>query len=129
MLKKLLLLPVFTFFLAACSLTQSSKMVTGNVVTTNLNENSIEIKNYAFNPSDVQAQGGATITVTNSDTVPHSVTSDAAGQFDTGLIQPGQTATFVVPNKTDTFAFHCSAHPYMRGNLKVTEVVTPTPTE
>lgn len=128
MFKKLIILPTIALFLASCSLSQSTKIVTGNVVSTNINENTIEIKNYAYNPSDVSAKAGTIITVTNNDDVAHTVTADK-GEFDTGLIQPGKTATFTTPSQEGTYAFHCTPHPYMRGSLEITNSITPTPTE
>ena len=41
------------------------------------------------------------------------------GLFDTGNIDPGGSATFVVPSEPGSFAFFCAVHPSMTGTLTV----------
>lgn len=61
---------------------------------------------------------GATITVTNSDGVEHSVTADSGNAFDVDVDGKG-TATFTAPTKPGTYAYHCTYHPTMHGQLIV----------
>jgi plastocyanin len=61
---------------------------------------------------------GATITVTNSDGVEHSVTADSGNAFDVDVDGKG-TATFTAPTKPGTYAYHCTYHPAMHGQLIV----------
>lgn len=61
---------------------------------------------------------GATITVINSDSAEHSVTSDAGNTFDADVDGKG-TATFTAPSQPGTYAYHCSYHPTMHGQLIV----------
>jgi plastocyanin len=61
---------------------------------------------------------GATITVTNSDSAEHTVTADSGNAFDVEVDGNG-TATFTVPTKPGTYAYHCTYHPSMHGQLIV----------
>jgi plastocyanin len=81
---------------------------------------------YGFSPDVVTVVIGKNNTVfwTNDDTTgaPHTVTSDAAGVFDSGntgpLTSQGGTFqfTFTAPG---TYTYHCSFHPWMQGTVKV----------
>jgi plastocyanin len=57
----------------------------GNGGTPQGTASTITIQNNAFSPLDVTVAAGATVTVTNLDAVPHSVTSETAK----GSLQPG----------------------------------------
>ncbi|WP_179470218.1 cupredoxin domain-containing protein [Mycolicibacterium vinylchloridicum] len=61
---------------------------------------------------------GATITVTNSDSVEHSVTADTGNAFDVEVDGKG-TATFTAPTQPGTYPYHCTYHPSMHGQLIV----------
>jgi plastocyanin len=61
---------------------------------------------------------GAKITVTNSDGAEHSVTADTGNAFDVDVDGKG-TATFTAPTQPGTYAFHCTYHPTMHGQLIV----------
>jgi plastocyanin len=78
----------------------------------------ITIKNFAFSPNSITVTPGATVTVTNGDSVAHTVTSKT-GAFDTGDIQAGQSKTFTAPNKAGSYPYICTIHQYMAGTLTV----------
>jgi plastocyanin len=61
---------------------------------------------------------GAKVTVTNSDGVEHSVTADAGNAFNVEIDEKG-TATFTAPTQPGTYAYHCTYHPSMHGELIV----------
>jgi plastocyanin len=61
---------------------------------------------------------GTTVTVTNDDSVPHTVTADD-GSFDTGTIQPGDSAQITL-DAAGTFTYHCNIHGSMTGSITVT---------
>jgi plastocyanin len=66
-------------------------------------------------------KAGATITVTNKDTVAHTLTDKATHKFDTGNIPAnGGTGTFTAPTTPGTYKFGCTYHPNMAGTLIVT---------
>lgn len=77
----------------------------------------ITIADFAFAPADLLLAPGTTVTVVNQDSVTHTVTSDAAGVFDTGDIPAGGTSTFTTPSVAGTNGYHCAVHPYMTGSL------------
>jgi plastocyanin len=75
------------------------------------------IQDFKFLPERLEVEAGTTITWTNRDQVPHTVTADD-GSWDSGLIAPGATwrRTFEEPG---THPFHCTPHPFMRGVVTV----------
>jgi plastocyanin len=80
-----------------------------------------------FDPDSLTVKKGDKITVTNKDTLPHTVTSgtgptdpNSAKQFDTSIIEPGATADIETTNITPgDYPFHCAIHPYMTGKVVV----------
>ena len=80
-----------------------------------------------FDPDPLTVKKGDKITVTNKDTLPHTVTSgtgptdpNSAKQFDTSIIEPGATADIETTNINPAeYPFHCTVHPYMMGKLVV----------
>jgi len=71
------------------------------------NANAVKITSVNFSPHTLDVAVGTTISWTNSDTMPHSVTSDTKGAFDSGPIQPGATFTFTFA-QAGTFPYHSS---------------------
>ena len=68
----------------------------------------VNIQLFTFNPTNLTVPPGATVTVNNLDTAPHTATSQTVAgqftlgavngvQFDTGMIAAGQSATFTIP--------------------------------
>jgi plastocyanin len=80
-----------------------------------------------FDPDTLTVKKGDKITVTNKDTLPHTVTSGAspsdpnsAKQFDTSIIEAGATADIETTNMAaGDYPFHCAVHPYMMGKIVV----------
>jgi plastocyanin len=111
--------------LAACSSSGSSTPTTAPPATPTTGSSAgatgthtIIIKNFAFAPSTITVAPGASVTVTNTDQVAHTVTS-SKGAFDTGDIQPGQSKTITAPNTPGSYPYICSIHQYMTGTLVV----------
>jgi plastocyanin len=77
----------------------------------------IKITNYAYQPATLTVKIGTKITVTNVDQTQHTLTA-RSGAFDTGTVQPGASATFVV-TKPGVYAYYCQFHAFMGGTLKV----------
>ena len=81
----------------------------------------------SFDPATLTVKKGDKITVTNKDTLPHTVTSgtspsdpNSAKQFDTSIIAAGATADIETANlNPGQYPFHCAVHPYMMGKLVV----------
>ena len=107
--------------LAACSSggsTASSSTQTGSGSSAGGGGHAITIKNFAFSPSSTTVAPGTVVTVTNDDSVTHTLTSKA-GAFDTGDIQAGQSKTFTAPSKAGSYPYICTIHQYMTGTLTV----------
>lgn len=77
----------------------------------------VAIANFAFDPPTLQVAAGTTVTWTNNDSSPHTVTADD-GSFDSGNLDPGQSFTFTF-DQGGTFAYHCSYHPNMQASIVV----------
>jgi cytochrome c oxidase subunit II len=81
----------------------------------------------SYDPAALTVKKGDKITVTNKDTLPHTVTSgsgptdpNSAKQFDTSIIEAGATADIETTNiSPGEYPFHCTVHPYMLGKLVV----------
>ena len=77
----------------------------------------VEIRNNAFNPPQLNVAPGTTVTFVNNDTEPHTATADN-GAFDTGVLQPGQSLD-VYLDGAGTVPYHCELHPDMQGSVAV----------
>ena len=99
------------------------------------------IKGFAFSPNAVEVTKGTTVTWTNEDTVPHTVTTGIApptfpplpsgasptpfpslnsgdGKVNSGRIEPRRTFSFTF-NEAGTFNYFCSVHPAMKAAITV----------
>ena len=78
----------------------------------------VRIVNFAFAPANIVVDVGTTVTWTNDDVVPHTVTSDDGDELDSELLNPGDTFshTFDTPG---AYAYHCTPHPNMLGLVTV----------
>jgi plastocyanin len=72
----------------------------------------------AFGMNPLTVATGTTVTWHNSDTVPHTATSDSAGVFNTGTINAGGSASFTF-SSAGTMHYHCTIHPGMVGTIVV----------
>ncbi len=91
--------------------TTSSKPVTG--------VSAMNIQNFAFQFPVIQIKVGTTITWTNKDTTPHTVTF-TNGMKNSGNMVQGATFsyTFTTPG---TYTYVCAYHPQMTGEVIVTQ--------
>ena len=72
----------------------------------------------AYSPNPVTVTAGTTVTWTNGDSIAHTATSDTAGIFDSGSIQPGGTFSTMLQTK-GTLTYHCTFHAGMVGTIVV----------
>jgi plastocyanin len=77
----------------------------------------VNIKNFAFSPSPVQAKVGDVVAWTNGDSAPHSATMDN-GACDTDSISGGATAMLVF-TAAGTYTYHCKIHPTQMKDVTV----------
>jgi len=69
----------------------------------------VTIANFAFSPAAVTVKVGDTVTWTNNDSVPHTVTG---ADFDSGQLAPGATFSHQF-TKAGSFDYKCTIHPSM----------------
>lgn len=86
---------------------------------------SVNIKDFAFDPNTITVPAGTSVTWTNLDTVPHTVTS-TNGKFDSGILGPGRIFNYTF-NDPGTYNYYCTIHPYMKGQVVVTPYGGPHP--
>jgi plastocyanin len=114
--------------LAACSSGGSGSPGSGSAASTSTpnaasgssatKTSSITISNFMFSPMSATVAPGATVTVTNKDSVTHTLTA-TNGTFDTGNIGAGQSKTFTAPTKPGKYSYICNIHQYMMGTIVV----------
>jgi plastocyanin len=78
----------------------------------------IVIQSFAFHPANFSVSPGATITVRNEDSAPHTLTASNRS-FTTGQINPGKTGTVKAPTAAGTYPYICLIHNFMTGVLTV----------
>lgn len=78
-------------------------------------QNSVNIENFVFNPATITVQKGTTVTWTQMDSAPHTITGNG---FDSGTLNKGQTFSWTF-NEAGTFSYKCSFHPAMSGEVIV----------
>ena len=78
----------------------------------------IAIRDFAFQPSDLTVPAGTTLSWTNHDGAPHTVTF-RNGMGDSGTLSSDQSFsyTFATPG---SYAYYCRIHPNMTAEVKVT---------
>ena len=106
----LIAIATLSIVLAACG--SSSKDSSSGTPTSDM----ITIQDLNFN--SITVKPGATVTVKNEDTTTHTNTADN-GEWDTGNIDAGSSATFTAPTKAGDYKFHCTIHSFMTGTLTV----------
>lgn len=79
----------------------------------------IKIENFAYGPTVANVKVGTTVTWTNNDTDPHTVTSMDNGPIKSQTMQQGDTFkyTFTTPGR---FEYLCTIHPFMTATVVVT---------
>jgi plastocyanin len=98
--------------------------VTGSVVVTA--EQTVDIRDFAFQPDPVMIAAGTTVTWTNRDADPHTATADAVDAasepvFDTGQLAQGDAGSHTFATIGD-FPYHCTNHLGMTGTIAVRPV-------
>ncbi len=78
----------------------------------------ITISGFAFSGT-LTVKPGQKVTVTNKDSVAHTLTDLTTHKFDTGNIAPGGTGSFTAPGQAGSYPFGCRYHSNMKGTLTV----------
>jgi plastocyanin len=76
----------------------------------------VTIDNFTFSPPELTVKVGDTVTWTNHDDIPHTVTS--AGKFRSKALDTDNSFSFTFASAGD-YKYFCSLHPHMTGMIKV----------
>jgi plastocyanin len=77
----------------------------------------VTIGNFTFKNQVMTVKAGTTITWTNADDIPHTVTS-TTGAFKSKVLDSGDKFSFTFA-KAGQFGYFCSLHPHMTGTVIV----------
>ncbi|MFF4410599.1 cupredoxin family copper-binding protein [Streptomyces sp. NPDC001262] len=78
----------------------------------------VAIVNYAYAPATLTVSRGTTVTWSNSDTAPHTITSSVSGPLDSPMLNQGDSFSFTF-SSAGTFSYYCTVHPTMKGTVVV----------
>jgi plastocyanin len=83
----------------------------------------VEIANFAYAQANLTISAGTEVTFTNLDSAPHTVTAGTDEEpmpdlFDSGLLQQGESFTFVFEEPGE-YVYFCDRHPPMQGTVTV----------
>ena len=99
------------FCAAAFALAMATSEAAGPVIHT------VTIDGFAFKPASIVVKEGDSVEWRNTDPVPHTVTAKDAG-LDSGEIAANGHYRFTAKKK-GRFAYICTLHPIMKGELVV----------
>ncbi|MEZ5226409.1 MAG: cupredoxin domain-containing protein [Acidimicrobiales bacterium] len=77
----------------------------------------VTIEGFAFAVAGTYAPG-QTITVTNADGAPHTMTA-VDGSFNSGQIDGGASVQLTLPTTPGTYEFFCAIHPSMTATITI----------
>lgn len=78
---------------------------------------SVQIGNFTFKNQVLTVKPGTTVTWTNADDIPHTVTSNT-GAFKSKVLDSGDKFSFTFAH-AGQFGYFCSLHPHMTGTIVV----------
>lgn len=83
-------------------------------------ENTILIKNFAFDPPALTVKAGTVVTWMNQDGASHTIVSETGSPeaFTSSPLSTGQSYSFTF-SRPGTYPYHCSIHPSMTGTVIV----------
>jgi plastocyanin len=126
------LTPMRTFRMLATLVVATLACHCGSSSSTPPGPNTIAITNFQYSPANLTVAPGTTVTVTNSDSMQHSVTSESVMnaftpgavngiQFDTGAFST--TGSFTVPSNATAgvvIPYYCTVHLQTMGQGTIT---------
>jgi amicyanin len=81
---------------------------------------SVHIKEFAFGPESITVKTGTTVTWTNDDQDPHTVTSQGTdGPLKSPTLSKGDTFQYTF-TKAGSYDYLCTIHPFMTAKVVVT---------
>lgn len=96
----------------------SSQQTPGTQGTPETGVTQVAIQNFAYQPANAQIRVGTTMTWTNQDSVPHSVSFKQQTMRGSGMLSQGQSFsyTFTMPGR---YQYFCLVHPNMIATITV----------
>jgi quinohemoprotein ethanol dehydrogenase len=89
--------------------------VLDGVDTINIGANNVE---YSYGPARTRVKAGTAVTFTNVGDTPHTATAFEKGNWDTGVLEKGQSKTLTF-SEPGNFYYICTPHPWMYGQIIV----------
>jgi plastocyanin len=86
----------------------------------------VTINDAGYNPAEMVVAPGEVVSFTNMGVNPHTVTSDT-GAFDSGTLNKNGKFDLTAPAASGTYAYHCTLHVFMRGNVVVSTLTLQGP--
>ncbi len=105
---------VLTAFIILVSCSKKSNSTTPPPVTSG---NKVTIANFTFNSNDLHVAAGTTVTWTNNDNAPHTVSADD-GSFTSATLNNGDTYSKTF-STVGTYHYHCNIHSMMKAEVVV----------
>jgi len=115
MKRVLILLTALTLAVAACGSDEGGSDTTA--AGSGGGEESVDIADLAFSPATLTVPAGTTVTWENSDSLPHTSTSEDE-VWDSGTLESGGEFSFTF-EEAGTFSYFCEIHPSMNGSVVV----------
>jgi amicyanin len=78
----------------------------------------VSIQNFTYQPANMSVKAGTTVTWTNQDSTPHTVTF-RNGMRDSGILRQGQSFSYTF-TQPGTYTYYCAYHANMVGTVTVT---------
>lgn len=117
-LRALLIVATAATLVLAAACTSPKPSPTPPVTLPTSSQVEIAVSNFVFSPSTITIPAGSTVIWTNKDGTPHNVLSDAAGVFESGLLQQNESFSYTF-TRSGAFPYHCVPHPSMKGTVFV----------
>lgn len=117
---RVLSVPVLVLALAACGggSGDSTAAGGGGGATSEAADTAVTIADLQYSPADVEVAAGGSVTWTNNDDAPHTVSFDDEALTDSGELAKGDDFSTTFDEAGD-FAYICAIHPDMKGTVTV----------
>jgi plastocyanin len=112
---------LFTLVMAGPALSCSSTNMASAMSKSKPVAATVLIQHFDYEPKNITIKRGSTVTFTNKDSAPHTVTPQEDAQFtDSGFLKQGQSKTIKF-NFAGDQKYYCTIHPMMKGLVKVVD--------
>src|SRR5271157_3309775 len=110
-MKKLMILIALVIVLFGCTQQNGGAVVNTTKSGGAASIVSVDIKGFAFNPTEITVKRGQTVRWTNDDSVPHSVKFDS---FQSPTLSNGDSYEHTFTEAPGEYNYSCAIHPYMK---------------